>query len=138
MRFLRCGLFPDLKDQPELDAFFGRTFLAALLNLPLSIGFPLFSHIFHQGAFADSKPWSIREFIPTYGCVMALLWLLFARHWTKGETERLGRIPERSVEQAYRFAELEAQRGGIRLVLWGTIAGAWLAMIAGWFVLGYL
>ncbi len=138
MKLRSYGLNPNLKDSPLLNALFDRTFLTAVLALFPSVYFPIRAHDrFHQQVLGI-RPWAMKDLIPAYGCTVAILWLFLAWRWAKTEEERLGKIPEQSVEQAYRHAELEGQRQGIRGVLWGTMIGSWVVMVAGWELTDFL
>ena len=130
MKFRRRD--PFLADDPLVEAIFDIVFGIALLGLPPAILFSVTKEMFF------SKPWSPTDLIPAYGHFLALLWMLFVVRWSQIERKRLAKIPERSVEQAYQHRALEDQRGGVRLVVWGTLAGSLAAMAAGWILPHFL
>ena len=128
MKPMRWDAFPD--DDPLLSGCFVLTLVAAVSGVPLGV-FCFFWKL-------QNDAWVVWMGPPAFGHGMALIWLLFARSWAQEQGKRLGEIPERSVEQAYHHRDLENQRGGIRTVLWGTVAGSWVAMIAGWVLARFL
>ena len=113
---------------PLLSGGFSLTLMLSLMGLPLAV-FAVFWRLEHEVWI----PW-LR--FPAYGHGVALLWLLGALYWAQGQERRLAEGPK-GVDEVYQHRQLEDQRNGITLVLWGTIAGAWLAMIAGWILAHY-
>ena len=128
MRPMRWDLLPG--NRPFLSSCFGLTLVATLAGVPLAV-FCFFWKLQYEVWIIWMRP-------PAFGHIMALIWLMISRGWAQAQEKRLRKIPERDVERVYRHAELEAQRRGIQLVLWGTVVGSWLAMVAGWILAGFL